>query len=568
MTRSGLRGKAKKKAIRGYLKNASGNLTMIVGLTAVPMVLAAGVGIDFVRINQEETAFHAAVDSAMLAVVASDRASLTGLSDSQTTARIAELNSYAAKYIAENFHANDTDPPAVTTELAITDAKVTLIAHTSIPTSLMGFSGARETNFNVTSEVQKGARPVELVMVMDTTGSMGTTYEAQARTAGHNLMTKIYGGTATARPESPYIRVALVPFSAAVRINTSAYDYNSGWIDTTGAAAVSKLNFSTSGTSTPDTTWNNYLAWTKLSSQTWNGCVEARSATLGYNIDDTAPTGGDTLFTPYFAPDEASVSSQGFYNTYIGNSGTPNETTGLTTSVTGTNNNTNYLIRQNNEAKYVNKTITAEASSDYGPWFNCVKTPIVPLTYNRAHVEAGIDAMTASGSTVIPEGLAWGWRVLSPTEPFTKVEAGPSQPADTISTYNHPRWRKVMVLMTDGENDVLSNGSQVNSLNGGWYSSYGRITATTGNRFGTTSVSSANGKLDTAMLSLCTKIKAKGVEIYTVAFRVTNTTILSNLRTCATDTSHYSYAADGVALGTVFSHIGENVNNASIYISK
>src|SRR5204862_5160945 len=100
-------------------------------------------------------------------------------------------------------------------------------------------------------------------------------------------------------------------------------------------------------------------------------------------------------------------------------------------------------------------------------------------------------------------------------------------------------------------------------LNGTWYSAYGRVTATTGNRFGTTSWSSANSALDTAMLSLCTKIKAKGVEIYTVAFRVSNTNILNNLKSCASDTSHYSYAADGVALGTVFSHIGQNVNNAS-----
>ena len=44
--------------------------------------------------------------------------------------------------------------------------------------------------------------------------------------------------------------------------------------------------------------------------------------------------------------------------------------------------------------------------------------------------------MTARGPTVIPEGLAWGWRVLSPTEPFTKVEAGPTQAATTISPYN------------------------------------------------------------------------------------------------------------------------------------
>lgn len=504
------------KAIKAYRANVRGNLTIIVGLSAVPMVIAAAAAIDFVRVDSEETAFHAAVDSAMLAVVASDRASLTGLTSTQQTTRIAELNTYAAKYIAENFHANDTNPPTVTTSLAITDDKVTLTAHTSVPTSLMGFTGNSETNFNVTSEVKKGARPVELVMVMDTTGSMGTTYMAQARTAAHNLMDKIYGGNATTKTESPYIRVALVPFSGAVRLNTSAYDYDSSWIDTTGAAAVSKLNFSDSG-------WNNYFAWTKLSGQSWNGCVEARSATAGYNIDDTAPTTGDTLFTPYFAPDEPSysynsgrgshsASSDGYYNSYISTSGTPNETSGgsytptagITYSSTTAPTTAQMLAGQNNPNKYVNKSITSEANSDYGPWFNCVKTPIVPLTYNRAHVESGIDAMTASGSTVIPEGLNWGWRVLSPTEPFTKVEAGPTQPADTISTYNHPRWRKVMVLMTDGENDVLSNGGAVNSLNGGWYSAYGNITATTGNRFGTTSVSSANGALDTAMLSLST----------------------------------------------------------------
>ena len=47
---------------------------------------------------------------------------------------------------------------------------------------------------------------------------------------------------------------------------------------------------------------------------------------------------------------------------------------------------------------------------------------IVPMTHDRGKIEDGIDAMTADGNTVIPEGLAWGWRTLSPGEPFTKVE--------------------------------------------------------------------------------------------------------------------------------------------------
>ena len=93
-------------------------------------------------------------------------------------------------------------------------------------------------------------------------------------------------------------------------------------------------------------------------------------------------------------------------------------------------------------------------SATEGPWKGCAKTSIVPMTYKRANVEAGITAMVAAGNTLIAEGIAWGWRVLSPTEPFTKVEASTSFPADTISTYHHPRWLKIMVVMTDGDNDI------------------------------------------------------------------------------------------------------------------
>ena len=61
------------------------------------------------------------------------------------------------------------------------------------------------------------------------------------------------------------------------------------------------------------------------------------------------------------------------------------------------------------------------------------------------------DVLVAQGETYLPSGLIWGWRVLSPTAPFTKVEASANQPASTISSYHNPRWRKIMVLMTDGE---------------------------------------------------------------------------------------------------------------------
>lgn len=544
--------------------NDGGNLTVVLALTAIPALTVVSAAFDYARITRDQTAFQAAVDSAALAVATSDRAALGGLSTDQAAARITELKQFARGYIQRNYVPQFKGDAEFSVSLAIDGQKVSLSATHDTPTTMLGAFGIQGPTMTVEAVVEKAARPVELVMVMDTTGSMGTTYMGQAKTAAKNLLTKLYGGDKTVRPESPYIRVGLVPFSGAVRLNTSAYDFDWSWIDRTGASSVSKLNFSNS-------TWHNYLAWTKLTSQPWNGCIEARprgSAPYDYNTNDAEPTSGNSLFVPYFAPDEPTFSgstSSGFYNSYISNSGTPNEQTGLASTSTASS---NWLNRQNNVNKYVNKTITSEGSSDYGPWFNCAKSKIVPLTYKRANVESGIDAMTASGSTVIPEGLAWGWRALSPTAPFTKVEAGPSVPADTISPYHDVRWQKILVLMTDGENDVLSNGNEVNTLNGTWYSSYGRVKAATGNRFGTTSSSSANGALDTAMSTLCTNAKNAGITIYTVAFRVSSSSITNRLKACATDESHYSYAADGVALAAIFNHIGENVANTHIYLSK
>lgn len=61
---------------------------------------------------------------------------------------------------------------------------------------------------------------------------------------------------------------------------------------------------------------------------------------------------------------------------------------------------------------------------------------------------SAINALVADGNTVIPAGLLWGWRVLSPTVPFTQG-----------APYDDEKWIKALVLLTDGENMV--SGGQV-----------------------------------------------------------------------------------------------------------
>ena len=123
----------------------------------------------------------------------------------------------------------------------------------------------------------------------------------QARIAARNLMNKIYDGTLTEKPDNEYIRVGFVPFSGAVRLDTAGYDFSMDWIDTTGAAVGLEAELLQHAPGT--------ISWPgpSLTNRPWNGCVEARWG--DYATDDTAPVSGNTLFTPYFAPDEPTYSN-------------------------------------------------------------------------------------------------------------------------------------------------------------------------------------------------------------------------------------------------------------------
>jgi Flp pilus assembly protein TadG len=116
------------RKFKAFRQNQIGSITSITAAAAVPMMLCVGAGIDTVRINREQVAFDAAVDSAALAVAADDRASLSGLSASQTTARIAELEEFAKKYMAENYTPQYGSSSEMEVDIDITGAAIDLQA--------------------------------------------------------------------------------------------------------------------------------------------------------------------------------------------------------------------------------------------------------------------------------------------------------------------------------------------------------------------------------------------------------------------------------------------------------
>jgi hypothetical protein len=142
------------------------------------------------------------------------------------------------------------------------------------------------------------------------------------------------------------------------------------------------------------------------------------------------------------------------------------------------------------------------------------------------------------------EGVMWGWRVLSPGDPFTQGKP-----------YNAPNNRKVIVLMTDGEN----NYNAASNPNMSYYFTYGfakdgRIGQVTNNNNTLTTL------LNTKTLQACANAKAQGIMIYTIGFGAGASGSTALLQSCATATKYAYFPQNSSDLVPVFQQIAQSIN--------
>ena len=181
----------------------------------------------------------------------------------------------------------------------------------------------------------------------------------------------------------------------------------------------------------------------------------------------------------------------------------------------------------------------------------CLSSKILPLTDDKAVLNASIDSMSAVGSTAGHVGVAWGWYALSPT---IGLWTGSSIPA----AYGTERLKKIMILMTDAEyNTNYCNGVRSQSSISGSGSNDTHINC-----------SAPNGSSWTQAKELCAAMKQQGIEIYTIEFEL-DTSIAARVdlvQSCATDSAHRYNAASESQLNAAFQSIAENL--VALRISK
>ena len=149
--------------------------------------------------------------------------------------------------------------------------------------------------------------------------------------------------------------------------------------------------------------------------------------------------------------------------------------------------------------RYANTVVTVdEDPSDdttLGPNQLCPQDAILPLSDNKTTIRNKVQALVPHGATNTAVGAMWGYRVLSPSAPFTEG-----------AEYSDKKWRKAVVIMTDGENDILTRDSHWGSTGTAYgFASEERMGA------GIDTADEMETEMDNKMLRICQRMKDDGI---------------------------------------------------------
>lgn len=502
-----------KSVMKKFLRETGAAIAIMFGLMAPVLVGITGMSIDYSQAYLVKQRLSQALDAAALAGAAA------ATEEADIRARV--LDFFAANYPASELGV------AIDPVVTVNGDDVIVTGNAVYQTLFLRVLGISTIEVEATTVVQREVQGLEVVLVLDNTGSMSTNNNIGAlKTGTQNFINIMFD--ATSNPN--FVRIGMVPYSNTVRVGRyglgqtpTGGTYGSGDIFVTLPSGVSytATHSSSSGwygcvvehkdsgyTSTATHVsgssgqlWKNGTSW---NGHGWNPAITTNDP-YDYDVLDNYTGDWDIYMYGKVISQGSQCSGSGYSSSRCSNCTGSNSTC-----------NSTYCFCRNSE-----------------PNQGCPYAYIMPLSSDRNALLANVPNMTPDGNTLGNIGMAWGARVLSPEAPFEEA-----------NDWDNQYWKKAVVMMTDGDN--TENGT---------YSSYW---ATAKNNMSVT-------KFNDRFAETCEALKAKGVTIYTVTFTSgINDQTKDYYRNCASSEDQYFDAPSQAELIDVFEQIARELSNLHI----
>jgi len=555
-----------RQLVNRFVRADNGNTAMIFALSFIPLLIFIGSAVDYSRFNAARTAMQSAVDSTAL-MVSKDLAS-GKITKSQVDAA-------AQTYFQGLYVYPEAKNVSVNAVYAQSNGKlgsnIDIRGSGEIATDFMYLFGFSTLSFGASSSTAWSSTRLRVALVLDNTASMSESGKMTALKGGaKSLVDQL---TANVTPGSDDVLISLVPFTISVNVkysgsagsvnenaswligwtSTPAHNgaYMNGWGISAGAATVSNSfqawedppNLFTNGTVSPTifsslkagsacpfsyittTDGNTFSAtsynWIRPNYVIYPFSCNQTSENTIYNVTKTIGAGGllcpgmDVMNWLYY---------NGCYQTGIGS--------GLTW-IPNAHSTWNGCV-SDREQPYDTKNDPPNGSAAAFPVYQAYgcPTPLKPLSDDWTGIKAQIDAMVPLGNTNQAIGLAWGWMMLTPNNPFGSGSPL-NAPAEIDSTATY---RQAVILLSDG----------LNTQN--------RWTLLGGNA----------SQVDARQQILCNNMKAAGIMIYTIQVNTDGAAKSSVLASCASEPGDFFYLTSADQILDTFNTIGASLSQLRI----
>ncbi|MEO5707397.1 MAG: pilus assembly protein TadG-related protein [Alteraurantiacibacter sp.] len=509
-------------------RESSGNVIIIVAASLFPLLALVGSGIDMGRGYLAETRLQQACDAGTLAARKrmGTAAAVTGTipaSVADVGQRFFNLNFRDGAYGSENRQ--------FTMELH-DDYSISGEASADIETTIMGAFGYETIPVSVGCQVQLNMGNLDIMMVLDTTGSMATINPGDSKTriqALRDTVLSFYTQMEANKTPGSRIRYGFVPYSTNVNVGRLLQDdwlvdewhYNYRQRQNATNWKYADLDLDLAFLETGDTTnvpmGGTPAAPTDVAVQ-YRGCIEERDTyeindydnvnlnrALDLDIDRVPdPTDEDTQWRPMI-------------------------------------NELSYVreVRTNGSGMFTPGSVNSPDEFINAWWWGYGACPAASQRLQEmtsAQVSTYTAGLTPQGSTYHDIGMIWGGRLLSPTGLFADDNAD----VGAAPTTRH------LIFLTDGETAPLDIS----------YGSYG-IEQLDRRRWRPTSALTLTQTVEARFSFACEEVKKRNIQVWVISFGTGANSIMQN---CA-GAERYFVAANSAALQQTFTDIARRMTD-------